>query len=140
MQVLDDGVYLELISFTHPQSHYPPGSPERIERDKNPWAYKPPGWIDFAFLGNGSRTNSVSESINARARAHGDPDLYLPEQDGGRTRPDGKVLKWLISPPPFARRGILPFFCGDVTPRTLRVRQSALVITFTVDYLLLCLT
>ncbi|KAF9484981.1 hypothetical protein BDN70DRAFT_871984 [Pholiota conissans] len=119
--VFEDGVYLELISFTHPESDYPAGSPEREERNKNPWASKSPGWIDFAFLGNGSLENRISDAINERAHAHGRADLYGPEQPGGRTRPDGEVLKWLISPPPVERRGILPFFCGDVTPRHLRV-------------------
>ncbi|KAF8177618.1 glyoxalase-like domain-containing protein [Pholiota molesta] len=119
--VFEDGVYLELISFTHPESHYPPGSPPREKRNKNPWASKPPGWIDFAFLGNGSLANRISDAINERARAHGSSDLYGPEEEGGRTRPDGIVLKWLISPPPLDKRGILPFFCGDVTSRTLRV-------------------
>ncbi|KAF8968236.1 glyoxalase-like domain-containing protein [Flammula alnicola] len=119
--VFDDGVYLELISFTHPESHYPPNSPERTQRDKNPWSRKSPGWIDFAFLGNGSLSKSISEIINERARDQGNGDLYQPEQDGGRTRPDGRILKWLISAPPSDKRGILPFFCGDVTPRNLRV-------------------
>jgi hypothetical protein len=121
--VFEDGVYLELISFTHPRSHYPVDSPEGSQRDKNPWSSKPPGWIDFAFLGNGSHDQSVSRTINERAQKDGDSggDLYEPEQDGGRTRTDGEILKWLISGPVGARRGTLPFFCGDVTPRHLRV-------------------
>ncbi|KAF5318024.1 hypothetical protein D9619_012220 [Psilocybe cf. subviscida] len=124
--VFEDGVYLELISFTHPRSHYPAESPEGRQRDKNPWSAKPPGWIDFAFLGNGSHGHSVSQTINERARKDGRSggDLYEPEQDGGRTRPDGEVLKWLISGPIGARRGTLPFFCGDVTPRPLRVPSN----------------
>jgi len=41
---------------------------------------------------------------------------------GGRTREDGEVLEWLISAPRTADgRGVLPFFCGDLTPRGLRV-------------------
>jgi hypothetical protein len=46
--VFADGVYFELISFTHPASHHPPGSPGRVKRDSNPWASRSPGWIDFA--------------------------------------------------------------------------------------------
>ena len=117
-----DGVYLELISFTHPVSHYPPGSPARVKRDSNPWASRSPGWIDFAFLGNGSRSESIAHVINQRGREEGSGVRYEAEQDGGRTRPDGKVLKWLISAPQVEKRGVLPFFCGDVTPRSLRVR------------------
>jgi len=121
--VFDDGVYLELISFTHPASYYPPGSPGRILRDSHTWAQKSPGWIDFAFLGNGSHVESekISKTINERGRQDGSGVLYDPEQDGGRTRPDGQILKWLISAPESDRRGVLPFFCGDVTPRSLRV-------------------
>ncbi|KAH9483616.1 hypothetical protein JR316_0003086 [Psilocybe cubensis] len=119
--VLADGVYLELISFTYPASHYPIGSPEREQREKHPWAKKEPGWIDFAFLGNGSHTDSVAQTINERGRAEGSGVKYSPEEDGGRVRPDGQALKWLISAPAVAGRGVLPFFCGDVTPRGLRV-------------------
>ncbi|TFK34921.1 glyoxalase-like domain-containing protein [Crucibulum laeve] len=120
--VLADGIYLELIFFTHPESDYPPGSPEREKRDANPWSHKPYGWIDYAFLGNGSHQESIAGIINERAKKDGSGAAYLQEQDGGRTRPDGEVLKWLISAPEQnQRRGTLPFFCGDVTPRTLRV-------------------
>ncbi|KIM49686.1 hypothetical protein M413DRAFT_438843 [Hebeloma cylindrosporum] len=119
--VFADGVYLELISFTHPASHYPPGSPGRIKRDSHPWSSRSPGWIDFAFLGNGSRSESIAHIINQRGREEGSSLRYAVEQDGGRTRRDGQVLKWLISAPPINRRGLLPFFCGDVTSRSLRV-------------------
>ncbi|KAF9043374.1 glyoxalase-like domain-containing protein [Panaeolus papilionaceus] len=119
--ILADGVYLELISFTHPISHYPVNSPERRLRESHAWASKRPGWIDFAFLGTGSRSNSVSATINQRANIAGNGLVYDAEVDGGRTRQDGQVLKWLISSPPSSSRGALPFFCGDVTPRTLRV-------------------
>ena len=119
-QVFQDGVYLELISFTHPLSHYPPSSPEHKKRESNPWASKLPGWIDYAFLGNSS--TSISEIINKRAIEDGSGVEYLPEVKGGRERPDGKVLEWMISGPgPGLERGTVPFFCGDVTPREWRV-------------------
>ncbi|KIJ17034.1 hypothetical protein PAXINDRAFT_130525 [Paxillus involutus ATCC 200175] len=118
--ILGDGAYLELISFTHPASHYPPGSPDRQKRDANPWAWKEPGWIDYAFLG--SSTVSISGIINERAKQDGSGVRYVPEVDGGRVREDGKVLKWVISAPDEVRvRGTVPFFCGDVTPRSWRV-------------------
>ena len=47
---------------------------------------------------------------------------YAREVRGGREREDGKVLEWLISGPPDGKRGALPFFCGDLTPRDWRVR------------------
>ncbi|KAG6856733.1 hypothetical protein H0H87_001333 [Tephrocybe sp. NHM501043] len=121
------GVYLELISFTHPPSYYPPGSPDRKARDSHRWSSKPLGWIDFAFLGNGALTgdNRISDIINERAKKEGSGVAYAPELAGGRQRPDGKVLKWVISAPSVASQGPLPFFCGDVTPREWRVCGSS---------------
>ncbi|KAF9228834.1 hypothetical protein BS17DRAFT_724699, partial [Gyrodon lividus] len=118
--ILGDGAYLELISFTHPASHYPPGSPDRQKRDANPWAWKKPGWIDYAFLGSSSM--SISSIINGRAKQDDSGVRYAPEVDGGRVRDDGKVLQWVISAPEKNHvRGTVPFFCGDVTPRSWRV-------------------
>jgi len=118
--VFQDDVYLELISFTHLPSHYPPSSPERHERESHYWASKNPGWIDFAFLGNS--TTSISKIINERANEDGSGVEYSPEEKGGRERPDGKVLEWVISAPVVGHgRGSLPFFCGDITSRKWRV-------------------
>jgi len=120
--VFEDGVYLELICFTHPPAHYPLGSPERAARDSHRWARAAPGWIDYAFLGTGDAGRSVSARINERSLARGNDALYLPEVAGGRVRMDGVQLQWLISAPiDDVGVGALPFFCGDVTPRSLRV-------------------
>ncbi|KAI6111177.1 glyoxalase-like domain-containing protein [Pisolithus sp. B1] len=120
--VLATGSYLELISFTHPASHYPPSSPDRRKRDSNPWSHKHPGWIDYAFLGASDPDVSIAHIINERARLDGSGVKYDPEVDGGRVREDGKTLKWVITvPSEEQRRGSLPFFCGDVTPREWRV-------------------
>lgn len=110
-QIFADGVYLELLSFTQPADKH------------HRWASKSPGWIDYAFLGNGSRSDTISETINQRARKDGSGVLYEPEQEGGRYLSDGKLIKWLISSPRQEKEGITgaPFFCGDVTPRYLRV-------------------
>lgn len=43
--------------------------------------------------------------------------------DGGRARPDGELLKWQIAR---AATPDLPFLCGDITPRPLRVPPGAL--------------
>ncbi|KAJ3999686.1 glyoxalase-like domain-containing protein [Lentinula boryana] len=124
--ILGDGVYLELISFMKPVDAYPPDSPERLARENHPWALKAPGWIDYSFLGINSETVHIFDIINSRAKEGGDDDLYGPEIPGGRKRPDGQVVKWVITPPRRPAEGIerrlpLPFFCGDVTPRNLRV-------------------
>jgi hypothetical protein len=125
-QVIRDGVYVELVAFTHPIEHYPEGSEERSRRESNPWASKLPGWIDYAFLGT---SPIISKIINSRAQEEGSGVKYLAEVPGGRETPAGKVLKWLITGPDptsiaegAAKNGSLPFFCGDVTSREWRVR------------------
>ncbi|KAM6500935.1 Glyoxalase-like domain containing protein [Amanita muscaria] len=117
--IFPDGVYFEIISFTEPVSHYPPNSPERRKRENHTWANKAPGWIDYAFLGNGSQEDRISTLINDRAENEGSDVRYRAEVGGGRTRTDGIKLEWLITAP--KDEGLLPFFCGDVTPRDLRV-------------------
>ena len=125
---MQDGVYLELIAFTHPVEYYPEGSEERSRRESNPWASKLPGWIDYAFLGTSS---TISNIINSRAEEEGSGVRYLAEVPGGRDTPAGKHLKWLITGPDptsnvesAAKNGSLPFFCGDITPREWRVRKT----------------
>ncbi|KAK7688839.1 hypothetical protein QCA50_007528 [Cerrena zonata] len=134
-----DGVYLELISFTHPLSDYPPNTPEHQARKDHPWAKKENGYIDFAFLGNNG-VPSIASTINERASSSNVNVQYHNEVKGGRTRVDGKKLEWLITAPEPTKanaltdlenptvigndsdiRGRLPFFCGDLTPREFRV-------------------
>ncbi|KAJ7272294.1 glyoxalase-like domain-containing protein [Mycena rebaudengoi] len=116
--ILGDHAYLELISFTKPVEAYPPSSPSRRQREIHNWASRASGWIDYAFLGNGSSNppHRISDIVNGRAES----PLYLEETPGGRTRPDGETLRWIITTPVKAT-SILPFFCGDVTDRHLRV-------------------
>ena len=67
-------------------------------------------------------TVSYSAIINKRAREEGSEVKYLEEVEGGRERPDGKVLKWVITTPAEKHEsGTVPFFCGDITPREWRV-------------------
>jgi len=123
--VIKDGVYLELIALIHPIEHYPEGSEERSRLESNLWASKLPGWIDYAFLGT---SPTISKIINSRAQEEGSGVRYLAEISGGRETPTGRILKWLITGPDptssiegVAKRGALPFFCADVTPREWRV-------------------
>jgi hypothetical protein len=123
---MPDGTYLELVSFTHPESHYPPSSPSHDARRNHPWANKPSGWLAYAFLGAPHTALPLSAVLNTRLEAAGSDTRYEPEVPGGRTRPDGVEIKWEITTPTRwgEKKGTsrLPFFCGDVTPRELRVR------------------
>jgi hypothetical protein len=122
---MPDGAYLELLSFTHPESHYPPSSPSRDARRHQPWANKSCGWVAYSFLGAPRATPPLSELINERLNDAGSTTRYAAEVAGGRARPDGVEVEWEITPPArwAEKEGgtRLPFFCGDVTPRDLRV-------------------
>ena len=128
VQIFQDGVYFELVCFTQEPSSYPPSSPERHKRETHPWATAPPGWLSYALLGTSTVERSISAVINARAQREGSDVVYNPEVSMGRVRPDGRALQFLLSVPD-ARHGlnVLPFFCGDVTPREWRVCAYYLV-------------
>lgn len=100
-----DGSYLELIAFLRPDPAHRWGAFAARGHQ---------GFVDFALL-----PPSVGEVV-ARARAAGVD--YRGPLDGGRTTLDGQVLKWQIGTPPSPD---LPFLCGDITPRALRVREGA---------------
>lgn len=68
------------------------------------------GFVDFALLPE----NTIRDVEAARGRG-----LALDGPiAGGRLRPDGARLDWQIVRP---KSTDLPFWCGDVTPRVLRV-------------------
>ena len=96
-----DDSYLELIAFRRPD----PG---------HRWWGKRPGIVDFALL-----PDAIADDLDA-ARLRGvDYQGPLP---GGRLRPDGQEVVWQLGLPPAPG---LPFLCGDVTPRALRVPSGA---------------
>lgn len=102
--VFADGSYIELIAFL------------RLDLPHRwlAWAQRGcEGFIDFALL-----PRDVAETI-AAARGRGLD--YDGPFDGGRVRPDGEQLAWQIGAPKSAD---LPFLCGDLTPRALRVREG----------------
>ncbi len=95
-----DGAYLELLAF-------------RAEAPGHPWwrhVAAGEGLIDFALL-----PGDTAEDVTA-ARARG-LEIAGP-YPGGRNRPDGVRLEWQTARPASPE---LPFLCGDVTPRELRV-------------------
>jgi catechol 2,3-dioxygenase-like lactoylglutathione lyase family enzyme len=71
------------------------------------------GIVDFALLPR----HTVITVADAKARG-----LALEGPlDGGRVRPDGERLRWQTARPLSAD---LPFLCGDLTPRALRVPEG----------------
>ena len=99
--VFEDGAYFELIAWESPDSSHPWHDRHVKHGD---------GLMDFALM-----PENVRRAIDA-AKARG---LALNGPlEGGRERPDGQTLKWQTARPNSAD---LPFFCGDVTSRDLRV-------------------
>ena len=104
--VFEDGAYLELIAWRGPAPQ------ERWWRTLQDHGE---GLVDFALL-----PLDTAQAL-AAARERGLTTLYGPV-DGGRVRPDGAQLRWST-----ARHETpdVPFLCGDVTPRRLRVPDGA---------------
>ncbi|MDR6496467.1 VOC family protein [Paraburkholderia sp. 22099] len=99
-----DGSYVELIAFLR-------------DAPEHRWWHAGnrigDGFVDFALL-----PPSVAATIDA---AHGRGLLYDGPIAGGRVRPDGERLEWQIGKP---RSADVPFLCGDLTPRHLRVAEG----------------
>ena len=103
--VFADGAYIELISWQAP-------APE--ERWWRVLQTRGEGFVDFALL-----PGDTAAAIDA-ARSRGLTTIIGPVE-GGRVRPDGMALQWRT-----ARQAShdLPFLCGDVTARNLRVPEG----------------
>lgn len=95
-----DGSYLELIAF------------KAAAPGHRWWRHKAAGegLVDFAL--HPADTAAAVAAAQARGLA-----LHGP-LDGGRERPDGQRLRWQTA---VADAPELPFLCGDLTPRELRV-------------------
>ena len=102
--VFQDGAYLELIGWKRPE----PGN-----RWSDMFHSAGEGFVDYALLPDD--TAAVVSQAQARGLDIGDP---LP---GGRNRPDGERLEWQTARSP---KPDVPFLCGDVTPRRLRVQEG----------------
>jgi hypothetical protein len=102
--VFADDTYLELIAFKRP-------APEHHWYRHSSLGE---GLIDFALL------PTTIEADLAAARERG---LAIEGPfPGGRLRPDGQQVAWQSGR---TRTPDLPFLCGDVTPRALRVPEGA---------------
>ena len=116
---LADGTYLELITFPGPPGDGSrPGrfrelelqGRSRIECRILSWAAADEGTVDLALL-----PADTAAEVGRLRRAGLDYDGPLA---GMRVRPDGQQVRWEMAVPD----GLdLPFLCGDVTPRRLRV-------------------
>lgn len=100
-----DGSYLELISFLRPDPQHRWGGWAAVGHQ---------GFVDFALI------PPAMDKMLRDARAAGLE--YRGPLEGGRTRPDGALLRWQIATPPSRD---LPFLCTDLSPRSLRVREGA---------------
>lgn len=120
---LADGSYLELIAFDNRQASSAlrrtrqVSSAELRAAGRGPvearvlaWSAPPRGLADFALL-----PPDTAQSI-AAAREQG---LAIEGPfPGSRTRPDGQEVRWQLGIPAAFD---VPFLCGDVTDRSLRV-------------------
>lgn len=105
--LLADGCYIELISFINPSL-----APEHWWGPHANFV----GWKDWCL------TNSLSpeENYEAVKETHSEPIK------GGRKRADGVDVAWAVTFPKGEKggqsvRGKVPFFCHDLTPRSVRV-------------------
>lgn len=103
--VFADGAYLEIIAW------HAPAPEERWYRTLRDHGE---GLVDFALL----PADTVQALADARARGL---DTLTGPLAGGRVRPDGAQLQWQT-----ARHATpdVPFLCGDITPRALRVPEG----------------
>jgi len=104
LAVFADGSYFELIAWKSP-------APE--ERWWQLLQRHGEGVVDFALL-----PRSTADTVAAAA---GRGLVLDGPLDGGRLRPDGERLHWQTARPPSPD---LPFLCGDLTPRALRVPEG----------------
>jgi hypothetical protein len=113
----EDGSYIEFISFVND---------DPANREEHRWGERQFGIIDFAFTHLETSAEKNWEELNERLEnIAGARVRYDKPVEGGRKTPDGHNLKWKVTCPQTggegSQKGELPFFCHDVTPRSLRV-------------------
>ncbi|KAK5062845.1 hypothetical protein LTR84_004920 [Exophiala bonariae] len=135
--IFEDGTYIELLNWI--------GKPAEFFD----WAGKAPGLIDFALTSSTQSARETHDSVAKRLNSStsqtlaGDGALGVRFKDplhGGRKRKDGKQVEWYVTKPRFDNgasnvprpieqwfptgRLDTPFFCHDVTERSLRVPHA----------------
>jgi hypothetical protein len=114
--VLPSGAYLELISFVPPEDKH---------REGHWWGAKPRGLIDWALTSENAK--DVERAQEELRKAGSDWNYQTPKR-GGRKRPDGAEVRWEVTFPTYNMpRGVVPFWCHDLTPRTVRVPTDGAV-------------
>jgi Glyoxalase-like domain len=103
-----DGTYLELIAFVND---------DQDKRRGHFWD-RSFGIVDYALT---TLELYDFDPLQARLKQSGAGIEYALPQTGGRVRPDGVELKWEVTFPKGAKRGEVPFWCHDLTPRERRV-------------------
>ncbi|KAH8599346.1 glyoxalase-like domain-containing protein [Bisporella sp. PMI_857] len=112
-----DGSYFELIAFIN----------DDPKLRKGHWWDKPFGIVDFAFTTADGAEKNFTELQERLKAIEGCDVRYEKPREGGRRRDDGQELKWHVTFPDVTQghtRGELPFFCHDITSRSLRVPFS----------------
>ena len=105
-----DDTYIELIAFADPAAARESPALTEINRRFLARGAGGEGLVDYALL-----PQDIAASLDA-ARARG--VAFSGPSPGGRQRPDGQEVRWMVGAPETTD---LPFLCADVTPRTLRV-------------------
>ena len=124
--LLPDGCYIELIAFIDDDPKL---------REGHWWGKSRPGVIDVAFTTDAdAKTNyqAIHDRLeHVACRSQSSSLGYVAPRPGGRRRTalvDGEMqaveIKWEVTFPENVKRGVLPFFCHDVTPRDRRVPLS----------------
>lgn len=111
--LFSDGSYLELIAFINDDPK---------NREGHGWD-KPYGIVDWALTTTTEEQPDV-EKINSRLEDKDSKVRYADPVAGGRKRPDGVELQWKVTFPTGIERGVVPFWCHDVTERNKRVPIS----------------
>ncbi|KAK5132617.1 hypothetical protein LTR08_008816 [Meristemomyces frigidus] len=103
-----DGTYLELIAFV---------KDDPAKREGH-WWDKAFGIVDFALT---TRMEFDYAALQERLRKSGSVVSYAEPVEGGRVTPDRQELRWKVTFPKGVERGVVPFWCHDLTPRERRV-------------------
>lgn len=108
--VFQDGTYIELIAFINDDPAHRSGH----------WWDKEYGTVDYALTSAGRFDPNIRKRLESAVSGI----TFAKPQAGGRTRPDGVRMEWEVTFPQGTERGMIPFWCHDITPRERRVPKQ----------------